>query len=194
MRMIHAPAWLAALLAVLALVIAVQPFVSPALAQPALVESTPGDGDIIDTAPESINLCFDEAIRTDFQITIRVPNDQTVPYTPLLRSGGECLDLRVGKVPPNVRGEWSLEWRVTSAQSTAPGFGSFQFTVREGSSDAGSGAAADSDGPDLLEVPVITAAAFGIAAFAGLILYAVRRKIGFDMHRPPPEGAGDEHH
>jgi methionine-rich copper-binding protein CopC len=186
---------LLALAVVLALAFSLHPLLSPAHAQPSLVESTPADGAIINAPPDRINLCFNEPIRTDFHFTLRIPNDRTTSFTPLLREGRDCVELLVRNVPENVRGLWTLEWRVSSQQSTAARTGSLDFTVRGGSSAGGPGGAAPADGgPDLFETPVITAAAFGIAALVGLLLYAIRRKIGFDMHRPPPEGAGDDHH
>jgi hypothetical protein len=51
------------------------------------------------------------------------------------------------------------------------------------------------NGPDILPLALLTIGAAGIAAVVLLIGYLVRRAIGYDPHRPGPEGpAADEHH
>lgn len=54
----------------------------------------------------------------------------------------------------------------------------------------------DDEGPDILFLALITAAAVLGVAVLGLLLYLVRLRIGFWLHRPPPrEGSeGAEHH
>ena len=47
------------------------------------------------------------------------------------------------------------------------------------------------DGPDVVELTLLTLAASGIAAVIGLIGYLVRRGVGYDPHRPGPD---DEPH
>jgi hypothetical protein len=58
------------------------------------------------------------------------------------------------------------------------------------------GQEAGNDGPDIGSRAFITAGAFlGAAAFA-LLLYFVRLRLGFWLHRPPPadEGGSGDHH
>lgn len=49
----------------------------------------------------------------------------------------------------------------------------------------------DGDGPDILKLALITVGIAGGAALLALIGYFVRRKVGFDPHKPKP---GDDHH
>jgi hypothetical protein len=51
-------------------------------------------------------------------------------------------------------------------------------------------------GPDVLELALLTLAAVAGATVLGFVGYAVRHKVGFWLHRPPPRepGEGGEHH
>lgn len=51
-------------------------------------------------------------------------------------------------------------------------------------------------GPDVLELALLTLAAVAGATALGFVGYAVRHKVGFWLHRPPPRGPeeGGEHH
>ncbi len=51
-------------------------------------------------------------------------------------------------------------------------------------------------GPDVLELALLTLAAVGGATVLGFVGYAVRNRVGFWLHRPPPRepGEGGEHH
>jgi len=53
--------------------------------------------------------------------------------------------------------------------------------------DAGDGQR-DDGGPDLLAVPLVTLAVIGGATALGLLLYLVRLRVGFWLHRPPGDG------
>ena len=56
--------------------------------------------------------------------------------------------------------------------------------------------AAGGEGPDIAKMALITMGAILGAGAAGLVLYAIRQRIGFWLHRPPPRegGGGAEHH
>lgn len=60
---------------------------------------------------------------------------------------------------------------------------------------ADTGVAGD-DGPDIGPLSFITAGSFLGAAAITLVLYLVRVRIGFWLHRPPPgdEGESAQHH
>lgn len=60
----------------------------------------------------------------------------------------------------------------------------------------GVGQDVDDEGPDILLLALITTGAVIGVAVVGLVLYLVRLRIGFWLHRPPPrEGSeGVEHH
>ncbi len=54
---------------------------------------------------------------------------------------------------------------------------------------------AENGGPDILRTALITTGVIGGGAALATLLYFLRRRIGFDWHRPPEgdEGAGGEH-
>ncbi len=58
------------------------------------------------------------------------------------------------------------------------------------------GTDAGGEGPDIAELALLTMGAILAAGAVGLVLYVVRQRIGFWLHRPPPRGGGEgtEHH
>ena len=52
----------------------------------------------------------------------------------------------------------------------------------------------DDGGPDILKIALLTTAVAGAAAVLGTLGYLFRRKIGFDLHRPPEGGEEDRGH
>ena len=52
----------------------------------------------------------------------------------------------------------------------------------------------DDGGPDILMIALLTTAVAGAAAAVGTLGYLFRRKIGFDLHRPPEGGEEDRGH
>jgi len=50
----------------------------------------------------------------------------------------------------------------------------------------------DDGGPDILMIALLTTAVAGAAAAVGTLGYLFRRRIGFDLHKPP-EGGEEEH-
>jgi hypothetical protein len=69
-----------------------------------------------------------------------------------------------------------------SASDVKPAVADQTTPLQQGDSD---------DGPDIVELTLLTLAASGIAALIGLIGYLVRRGVGYDPHRPGPD---DEPH
>jgi hypothetical protein len=55
----------------------------------------------------------------------------------------------------------------------------------------------DDDGPDVAQLALLTIGAAGVAGVVALIGFLIRRRLGFEPHRPPDRGEGlppDEHH
>ena len=69
-----------------------------------------------------------------------------------------------------------------SASDVQPAVADQATLLQQGDSD---------DGPDIVELTLLTLAASGIAAVIGLIGKLVRRGVGYDPHRPGPD---DEPH
>jgi len=51
----------------------------------------------------------------------------------------------------------------------------------------------EGDGPDILTLALVTVGITGGAALVALIGYFVRRRVGFDPHKPKGDGGGDHH-
>lgn len=204
--------WITTLL--LALALSLHATALPARAQPEITEADPRPGDVLPAPPELIRLCFSESVRFEegegFQFSVRTPEGQTLGLRIVFQPGGECVEIQPGRAPGDVRGEWTVEWRVASQASGEVGSGSFRFRVTgEGvppptETPAGPGGpiatpgptSGEDGGPDVLLLALITTGAVVGTALLGLIFYLVRLRIGFWLHRPPPRegGEGGEHH
>ncbi|WP_265575389.1 copper resistance CopC/CopD family protein [Glycomyces albidus] len=131
----------AILLALAALLIALAP-AAPASAHAVLLATDPEDGAVLDTAPETVTLTFNEAVQPVGDATRLVDaagTDQTVPAT---ASGTAVLiDL-----PDLDDGAYYLNWRVISADAH-PISGVLSFTVGAGTAPAAPPDTADTE-PD----------------------------------------------
>ena len=119
--------WVVALLAaVLFTVLGTPP---AAWAHNALVSTSPGDGKTVAKPPTSIVLTFNEpAIKTGTKVLVTGPDGSVTKGDPQL------VDTTVeqGLLPELSAGEYTVEWRVTSADGH-PINGEFSFAVRTGS-------------------------------------------------------------
>ncbi|MBI2913078.1 MAG: copper resistance protein CopC [Chloroflexi bacterium] len=195
---------MAALLLVMAA--ALQTLAPTALAQPTLTEADPADGAALEELPELLHLCFSEPVKiedpSDFRFAVVTPGGQPLGLRIVFRKTGDCVDVEPGTYTGKVKGDWTFQWQVTARDSGDIGAGTIRFTVTTEPSPSPSPApvtASEADGgegPDIAEMALITMGAILGAGAAGLVLYAVRQRIGFWLHRPPPrEGSGGaEHH
>ena len=153
----------------------------------------------------------------DFDFRVQRPDGRLLGLRIVFQFEGFGADVYPGIHGELMDGEWMLKWRVTDAETLEPTEGIVTYTVSpEGipvseeppgpcpainltadtspTPDSGvtAGREDGDDGPDFLLVAlVITSAAVG-AAVIGLLLYLLRLRIGFWLHRPPPsEGADD---
>ena len=205
----------------LALAIALYLPGATARAQPEIVESDPQDGDVLPAPPEVLHLCFSEPAKIedpqDFAFSVLAPGESPLGLRIVWQREGDCVDIYPGRAPGEVKGDWTFHWQVTSRANDQQGSGSFSFSVTGEGSPAPSPAASpvggtpapgataspppatdedDGDGPDILFLALITAGSVVAAGVVGLVLYLVRLRIGFWLHRPPPRdgGEGPEHH
>lgn len=160
----------------------------------------------------------------DFAFSVIMPNGIGLGLRIVFQRDGLGVDIQSGIPDDAPDGEWLFEWRVRDAEGEKEvASGTLHFTVDpEGSPvpdeppescgprppdagttpgatpsatpDSGSENGDGDDGPDILAISLITAAAvIGLAAL-GLVLYLVRRRIGFFPHKPPSgEGGGGGH-
>lgn len=98
---------------------------APALAHATLTSSSPADGAILASAPSSVTLTFDEAVRpVAADIRVIDPKGRNV--------GGAATDVgarvTIGLRPALLQGTYTLSWRVISADSHPVG-GAITFSV-----------------------------------------------------------------
>ena len=175
----------------------------------------PPEGAVLDAPPEKVHICFSEPVPTADDLnsfSLETPGERLAGLRIVFQPSGECVDVVVGEVEGATDGEWKLRWHVTSAQG-APMSGTHTFTVGQGAEpgatttpvagetpsatatpDGGRPSAGDDDGGDqeILGMALITLAIALGAAALGLVLYLLRLRIGFWLHRP--DGDSDQGH
>jgi len=164
-------------------------------AQPALTEADPQDGAVLDNPPESMHLCFSEAVKVDQAASGQAPNWRFNMKTPdgtalglriVFRPEGDCVDVYPGfpATPPN--GIWNFDWLVHAQSDGAEGSGVIRFQLgalrasetplpapaktkaaNQGSDDGGT--------PAILYVIAGLGVAIVVAGAAGFVLSRVRR-------------------
>ncbi len=191
---------------------------SPAFAQTEpieLTEADPADGARLGQPPETVHLCFSQLIRGDFLISYKLPSGPNLDLRIAFLPNGRCLDVQPTLPDDPPEGEHTLEWQVAAATGGEEGSGELRFQIGErspavtpspaagatpppttpptGGTTAGGGA--NGDGPEILLTALITTASVGGAAVLLTLGYLLRRRIGFEPHRPPPsdENEGEEH-
>ena len=184
-------------LALLLLTLAMAPalLASPAYAQIQIVEADPPDGSELDEPPDVVHLCFSQPVKyrdsASFNFRYLMPDDRALGMRIVFGPGGECVDIFPGLPAVRPEGEYSLEWQVAAAEGDEEGSGTLHFMVGDTPEAAG---ADDDDGPDILLLALITIAGVGGAAVLFTLGYFVRRRIGYDPHRPPEgDEGGDDH-
>lgn len=190
---------------------------SPAYAQVELTEVDPPDGAEMDAPPDVVHLCFSRPViiedNTTFAFNYQMPDGRLLGLRIVFQTGGECVDVYPGLPDEYQAGEYTFEWQVTAAEGDEEGSGTLQFQVTTGSTpapspptatplaetpspgdDIVSGDTDDNDGPDILFLALITIAVVGGAAVLFTLAYFLRRRIGYEPHRPPEGDEGDEGH
>jgi hypothetical protein len=186
-----------------------------------LTELEPEDGAELDAPPEMVHLCFSEPVNYDenstFNFTYEAPGGRNLGLRIVFQPSGECVDVlpglqALGDEPPD--GTYLFTWEVIAAEGDGEGSGEVQYFVGEGAAltprpedtpegtetaeasptpeDGATGGDSDDDeDQDILRIVVITiAGAIGVALM-GLLLYALRRRLGYAPHSPAAGGEED---
>jgi methionine-rich copper-binding protein CopC len=155
----------------------------------------PPNDAVLGEAPDRIDLWFDQALVLDFaatEVTIERAGEST-EVRPLYAAVDHRDPTRLLVSPPQAleEGEWSLKWRITSAEDGSVSEGEYTFSI---SSSAPVISAGEEDGgPDILFLSLMTTAGIGGGALLGLLLYLSRRALGLGGH-PTTETSLPEHH
>jgi methionine-rich copper-binding protein CopC len=159
---------------------------------------------------------------TTFDFGYQMPDGRNLGLRIVFQPDGECVDVHPGLPDERPAGEYTFEWQVTAAEGDEEGSGTLRFQVSAGGTpvpppsptpaetplpvtpspegDAGTGDADDDDGAEILglslifALPLITAVVVGGAAVLFTLGYFLRRRIGYEPHRPPEGGEGGGDH
>ncbi|HEU4758473.1 MAG TPA: copper resistance protein CopC, partial [Dehalococcoidia bacterium] len=180
----------------LAAVLVLPPFALPAAAQPRIRLSDPADGALVARLPKQGRICFSQPIALGFNLTLTAPDGRLIPVATSFPPDGLCLGIVIEPPSGATAGDWTFRWQATSRQTNEKGSGTIRFTVKasaETAPEAGN-PSAGGQGPDIGSRAAVTTAAILGAAALGFVLYLVRRRLGFWLHRPPPRTGGEGHH
>jgi methionine-rich copper-binding protein CopC len=151
---------------------------APALAQPRLLESTPRRDARLGRPPPLLRLCFSEAIAranpNDYTLTLTRAGGASLPLAVAPNAEGTCLEARA-TWPQEASGSYTLFWMVRQERGGQSLSGSLSFTI------------APPAPPDTLRLALVTTAAVAGAAALGLLLTLLRRRLGYEPHRPQAE-------
>lgn len=185
---------------------------SPAHAQVELTETDPPDGATISAAPEVVRLCFSEPViiedNTTFRFNYIMPEERGLGMRIVFQPDGLCVDLHPGLPEERPEGEYRIQWQVTGVASGDLGSGTVTYQVTESTTgepetppaetpdpDQAPPDTDDDDGPDVVFLALITVAAVAGAGLLFTLGYGLRKRIGFEPHRPEEgdEGGGEDH-
>ncbi len=207
-------------LLLLALAAALASPASPAYAQIELTEADPADGARLKAPPKVVHLCFSQPVNIDdidtFDFSYQMPDGRRLGLRIAFQTDGECVDVYPGLPAERPKGDYIFEWQVTAAEGDEEGSGTLRFQVSKKStatavpsptpaetpppvtpSPTGGAVtedAGDDDGPDILFLALITTASVAGAAVLFTLGYFLRRRIGYEPHRPPEGGEGGDDH
>ncbi len=175
-------------------------------AQPEVTFLFPSEGAVLSEPPALIRMCFASPINVqdlhaggDFSFNVTMPNNIDLGLRIVFQRNGLGVGIEPGIPDDAPEGEWLFEWRVTDPDTLEPATGTLHFRVdpdgsplpEEPPERCKTGASTPGGGQDILAISLITTASVIGAAAVGLILYLVRRRIGFSPHEPPGgEGEG----
>jgi hypothetical protein len=106
-----------------------------ARAEPQLTEASPKYGDVLDSLPQFLHLCFSEPAKVDdskdWKFDVLTPDRQALGLRIVFEPSGNCVDVYPGapEDPPN--GIWTFNWLVRAQSDDSEGSGVIKFQVGE---------------------------------------------------------------
>ena len=184
---------------------------APAHAQMELTEVDPPDGARLEVPADQVHLCFSERVNVaddgGWEFGYVVPDGRRLGLRIVFQPDGECVDVFPGLPDERPAGEYTFEWKVVAAEGGEEGSGTLHFQVTKSSaatpaaspaprataSPEASPGPGDGDGaPDIVQVALLTIAGAGGAAVLLTLGYLIRRRIGYEPHRPARDGEEGE--
>ena len=122
-----------ALLLALTLVAELTPM--SAWAEPKSTEEDPAYGDVLETLPEFLHLCFSEPVKvdesTDWAFNVVTPEGRALGLRIVFKPAGDCVDVYPGAPEEPPQGIWTFDWLVHAQADSAEGSGVIKFQLGE---------------------------------------------------------------
>ena len=155
-----------------------------ALAEPEITEANVEDGDVLDSVPEFISLCFSEPVVTDdldpdipapWGFTVAAPDERAVGLRIVFQTDGECVEVFPGEPTGSSEGIWTFDWFVTSQELGEEGSGVITFRVGSGDPPV---VASEDDGDsiDFLLIAILAVGAGALAVVVTLVVTRIRER------------------
>ncbi len=107
----------------------------PAHAEPKLTEQSPQYGDVLQTLPESLHLCFSEPVKVeqspDWKFDVKAPDGRSLGLRIVFQPSGDCVDVYPGAPEEPPQGIWTFEWLVHAQSDNSEGSGVIKFQLGE---------------------------------------------------------------
>lgn len=122
-----------ALLLALAFAASVAPM--SARAEPELTEQNPAYGEVLQTLPESLHLCFSEPVKVDeskdWKFNVMTPEGRALGLRIVFEPSGDCVDVFSGAPDEPPQGIWTFDWLVHAQADGSEGSGVIKFQLGE---------------------------------------------------------------
>ena len=122
-------------LAMAAAVSAFTPISHPAQAEPRLTEQAPRFGEVLQSLPESLHLCFSEPVKVeqsqDWKFDVKAPDGRSLGLRIVFKPSGDCVDVFPGAPEQPPQGIWTFEWLVHAQSDNSGGSGVIKFQLGE---------------------------------------------------------------
>lgn len=143
-----------------------------AFAEPEISESSVQTGDVLDSAPELLSLCFSEPVVNDdlqsevpdpWGFTVRGPDERPLGLRIVFDAAGDCVEVFPGQTIGDTDGIWTFEWFVTSREAAEEAAGVITFRVGPGDPPVPVDSGGDDDSIDFALILVLAVAAGALA-------------------------------
>jgi hypothetical protein len=104
-------------------------------AEPELTEASPAFGDVLQTLPESLHLCFSEPVKVDesadWKFNVSTPDGRALGLRIVFEPSGGCVDVFPGAPADPPQGIWTFDWLVQAQADSSEGSGVIKFQLGE---------------------------------------------------------------